>query len=83
MRHSGAKHVKISIEIDATLVRLEVADDGSGFNLDTAPKGLGIDGMRQRAAAIGARLRLVAGERGGTTVICECQQSPAAGTKSE
>ena len=39
LQHSGAKRVKISIEIDATLVRLEVADDGGGFDPATDAQG--------------------------------------------
>ncbi len=78
LQHSGAMRIKISIAIDRRLVRLEVADDGCGFDPRTTPKGLGIDGMRQRATAIGGRLRLLHSKHGGTTVVCECQQTAAA-----
>ncbi len=81
LQHSGAKRIKIHLEIDTQLVHLEVADDGCGFDPRTTPKGLGIDGMRQRAAAIGARLRLLSGKDGGTSVVCECQQ-PLVSTKT-
>jgi len=76
LQHSGAKHVGVSVLIDAKLVRLEVADDGHGFEPSTTPKGRGIDGMRQRATAIGGRLWLASGITGGTAVVCECQQPP-------
>ena len=65
-------------QIDAQLVRLEVADDGCGFDPGTAPKGLGIDGMRQRATAIGGRLTIANGAHSGSAVVCECQQPAVA-----
>jgi signal transduction histidine kinase len=83
LQHSGAKRIKIGIEIDARLVRLEIADDGRGFDASSTPKGLGIDGMRQRAAAIGGRLRFLDNEPGGTAVVCEVQQPAAPAKASE
>ena len=82
LQHSGAKSVRISLQIDAQLVRLEVTDDGCGFDPGTAPKGLGIDGMRQRATAIGGRLTVASGEQSGSAVVCECQQPAVAAGKS-
>ncbi len=83
LQHSGAKRINITIEVDARLVRLEIADDGRGFDPGTTPKGLGIDGMRQRSAAIGARLRFLDGAHGGTAVVCEVQQPAAPAKVSE
>ena len=83
LRHSGAKRIKLLIDINSKLVRLKVADNGSGFNARSTPKGLGIDGMRQRAAAIGGRLRLMNIKQGGTAVVCECQQLPATAHRAE
>ena len=79
LQHSGATRITISLEIDAQLVRLEVTDDGCGFDPRTTPKGRGLDGMRQRAAAIGGRLRVLKSKHGGTTLVCECPQPTATG----
>ena len=46
-----------------------VADDGSGFDLDTAKSaGRGLSGMRKRAEQLGANLRVERQNGGGTTV---------------
>jgi PAS domain S-box-containing protein len=79
LRHAGGKRIEISLEVGAKLVRLAVTDNGRGFDPRKAPKGLGIDSMRQRAAAIGGRLRLQNVKSGGTAVVCECHQPPAPG----
>jgi signal transduction histidine kinase len=53
---------------------LEVVDDGRGLAATTArPDAFGILGMRERAAAIGARLEIVSPP--GTTVRCEIEGS--------
>jgi two-component system sensor histidine kinase UhpB len=49
-------------------VELEVADDGSGFAFDKSQRGLGIDGMRERALLIGAALNVESRPGQGTTV---------------
>ncbi len=81
-RHAGGNHIEVTLDIGAKLVRLAIIDNGRGFNPRKAPKGLGIDSMRQRAAAIGGRLRLQNVKHGGTAVVCECRQLRAAAKKS-
>jgi PAS domain S-box-containing protein len=79
LRHSAGDRIRVTIAVDATLVRIEIADNGRGFDpRRSASEGLGLDSMRQRAAAIGARLRLRSAATGGAAVVCECPQSPAA-----
>ena len=76
--HAGASNIEIDMTVDALSVRIEVTDDGRGFVVDSAvPGGFGIETMRFRAAAIGARLLIAAKPGGGTAVTCECPQPPA------
>jgi len=75
LKHSNADNIEVTIQIDPTLVRIQVADNGRGLHPSGAEQtGFGIDGMRQRAATIGARLRVETGRRGGAAVVCECPQ---------
>ena len=75
LKHAGADHIKVSIQIDPTKVRIKVIDDGRGLTVSgAAPGGRGIDGMRQRASSIGARLRVETRHGGGAAVVCECPQ---------
>jgi signal transduction histidine kinase len=56
------------------LVRLEVADDGAGFDLAgtlRATRRLGLRSMRERAAALGGSLHIDTAPGRGTTVVAE------------
>ena len=61
-RHSQAKHIETELEYRATGLRVAVRDNGRGIvpqNLESKrDRHWGIQGMRERAERIGARLRL-------------------------
>jgi two-component system sensor histidine kinase UhpB len=69
VRHAGARTVRVRIERVADEVRLSISDDGLGLRArDAGSSGVGLQGMRERAANLGGRLE-VRGEPGcGTTV---------------
>jgi PAS domain S-box-containing protein len=80
LKHSNAEHIVVMLEIDSALIRIEVADDGTGFPQAAARfGGLGLDSMRYRAAAIGARLSIQNRDPHGVVVSCQCRQMPGAG----
>lgn len=68
VRHSGAATVRV--ELAGPPVRLQVLDDGRGFDPAAARPagGFGLAGMRQRADGVGARFRVDAGPGRGTCV---------------
>jgi two-component system, NarL family, sensor histidine kinase UhpB len=70
-RHSGAGHVEVSLEPCDSRVRLQVADNGSGFAFADEGKGLGLDGMRERALLVGGALEIDSRPGKGTTVRLE------------
>ena len=70
-RHSGAAHVEVSLEPRDSRVRLQVADNGSGFAFADEGKGLGLDGMRERALLVGGTLEIDSRPGRGTTVRLE------------
>ena len=77
MKHSRAPTVEVRLEVDTDAIRLRVLDDGVGPpGPASKSSGLGLQTMRDRAAAIGARLSVVARHEGGTAVICEAPQGP-------
>jgi PAS domain S-box-containing protein len=79
LKHSNAEHIVLMLEIDPARIRIEVADDGSGFPQSEARfGGLGLDSMRYRAAAIGAHLSIQNRDPHGVVVNCECRQMPGA-----
>jgi PAS domain S-box-containing protein len=84
LKHSGADNIEVTIQVDPGLVRIDVVDNGRGLRESGETEtGLGIDGMRQRAATIGARLWIEARSRGGTGVVCECPQRAPRGAPSK
>lgn len=55
VRHAGARHVSLSLEVGGDRATLRVADDGRGMDRARAasPHALGILGMTERARALG------------------------------
>ena len=47
---------------------LRVDDDGSGFDLDATPRGLGLTGMRERAVLAGGRVCVLSVPGEGTLI---------------
>jgi two-component system, NarL family, sensor histidine kinase UhpB len=70
VRHAGARKVRVRLESSPEQVVMEIADDGRGIppGMIHDPHSLGLVGMRERAAALGADFEVVAGPTGGTTV---------------
>ena len=62
-QHAGARNVRVDVERrgEGTVVR--VADDGEGFTSGDQPQGLGLTGMRERAALVGGNVE--SGSNGG------------------
>jgi two-component system sensor histidine kinase UhpB len=83
-RHSGASRIEVSLEPCAGKVRLQVADNGSGFAFAEEGKGLGLDGMRERALLVGGALEVDSRPGKGTTVRLEVPAGePAASAVDE
>jgi len=74
VRHSSARRIRIVLLTDATSARLEVFDDGVGFDPEaversrTALKG-GLLSMRERVALVDGGLEIKSAPRGGTTIV--------------
>jgi signal transduction histidine kinase len=70
-RHAAASHASVSLAASDSQVRLELSDDGRGF--DTARSGErghhGLPNMRSRAEALGARLEVESAPGSGTRII--------------
>jgi len=69
MKHAGAQRATVLLDEADGELRLEVSDDGVGFDEGAvASENLGIAGMRARAGLIGGLLSIGAREGGGTSV---------------
>jgi PAS domain S-box-containing protein len=70
-RHSRARHVNIAVGASGDKLWAEVSDDGRGFNPSKVNGGMGIMGMRERAGAVGGKLKIRSELGEGTTVSFE------------
>ncbi|MEQ1757232.1 MAG: two-component regulator propeller domain-containing protein [Vicinamibacterales bacterium] len=81
VRHAHAARVSVRIEIEAGLLRVDVIDDGVGFDAATVPEAGGAHGvanLRMRAKALGGRLEFGTGESGkGTRITFDVPRGPA------
>ena len=71
-KHARADHVDVLLERNAEHLSLIIEDDGIGFDPSSAEangQGLGLIGMRERAALIGADLQIESSPGRGTTII--------------
>ena len=69
-RHAVAKHVTVNLQADKNRLLLTIIDDGIGFDMAMLEdsEGLGVAGMRERAALLGGELDMEASTGKGTTV---------------
>jgi len=81
-RHAKATNVFISIKNDKKTFIMNIEDDGQGFDTATAfdnkrtGRGLGILGMKERAAQVNGRLLVCSAPGHGTIVLCTIPLSP-------
>lgn len=68
-RHSGAQTAALTLTYGSERVALEVIDDGSGFDPDTAQRGFGLDGMRSRATELGGDVTIARADPRGTRIL--------------
>ena len=69
LRHSGASAVSATLSFDAEGLRLEVQDDGRGFDPRTRHEGLGLLGIRERVHQLGGQLSIDTHIGGGTRML--------------
>lgn len=70
-RHADAGRAAVMLSVREGEVRLEIADDGRGFDPGEARAGThqGLSNMHDRAAGLGGRLELVSAPGAGTRII--------------
>ena len=68
-RYSNARRIAVTLSSDGYFLEVRVTDDGIGFDTSTtASRGLGLAGMRERAAILRAELSVESSPGQGTTV---------------
>jgi signal transduction histidine kinase len=75
-RHSGAKHVEVRLSSQDGICRLEVADDGRGFDFEGQFDQAALDASRKGPRVVQERLRLLGGN-------LEIESHPGRGARLE
>jgi signal transduction histidine kinase len=84
-KHAHASRVDVMLESNNGFVVLIVEDDGVGFDAEDVAmidQGIGLVGMRERAALIGAEFQLESKPGDGTAVFIRCASTDSASAES-
>jgi two-component system sensor histidine kinase UhpB len=68
MKHSRAGFARVSLVLSEDALKIEVLDDGEGFDPALASEGIGIIGMRERVFAVGGNINVESRPGEGTLV---------------
>ncbi|MDR1202972.1 MAG: sensor histidine kinase [Tannerellaceae bacterium] len=71
LRHAGASHIDVHLNMNEKTVYLSVVDNGCGFDPQTVSMGMGINNMRTRLLAFGGRIDIYSDQGKGTEVNIE------------
>ncbi|NYG07112.1 signal transduction histidine kinase [Phycicoccus badiiscoriae] len=67
LKHAHATRAWVDFSHDCGALRVQVRDNGSGFDVDAAPRH-GLMGLRDRVEALGGTMTVTSAHRAGTTV---------------
>jgi len=67
-RHSHCTRVAIKLDVQSSRLKLEIADNGTGFDDSVESEGHGLRSMKRRARALGGTLEFVVRPGVGTTI---------------
>lgn len=79
VRHGQPQTVTLRASVHGGVARLEVVDDGVGFDVEEAERkrpGMGLFTMRERASLVGGALEIQSERRRGTRVIATVPTTP-------
>ena len=68
-KYAKAENVSISMLKKENTIIVSISDDGVGFNKHQVKGGIGLKNMRERAAEIGATLKILSEKNEGTQIV--------------
>ncbi len=71
IKYSACKNLKISLTKEDDAIRMEIWDDGRGFDVTTIKSGNGLGNMGMRVNAMKGRLQITSTAVTGTCILCE------------
>jgi signal transduction histidine kinase/ligand-binding sensor domain-containing protein len=76
IRHAAARRIEIELRFEREQAQIFIRDDGRGFDQAATAGGFGLTSMRERAAHIGAALRVRSDALEGTSVTVTIPVAP-------
>jgi len=67
-KYAEARHVDVTLEASNGVLTFAIEDDGSGFDPGATPRGMGLQNMADRLAAVGRTLEIRSEPGRGTTI---------------
>lgn len=80
VRHASATRIRISLQQDHARLRLQIIDNGKGFDTQSPSPGSGLRNIRARVKEIGGSLAVNSTPEAGTTLLVILLRDPAGGT---
>jgi signal transduction histidine kinase len=71
VKHSGCTEAMIRLTMHSAMLRLELTDNGKGFDPAIPSEGHGLTSLRSRAAALGGVLAIVTAPGAGTAITLD------------
>jgi signal transduction histidine kinase len=68
-QHGGTDRARVEVTEDDENVRVQVSDEGRGFDPDARTEGFGLVGMRERVTLAGGKLEVRSSPDTGTTIV--------------
>ena len=69
IKYAYASTLEIRLSYQEKMFKMEIVDNGKGFDLHSKEMGIGIQSMRQRTNIINGTLEIVSAENAGTSVV--------------
>ncbi len=69
IKYSACKHITVDLNAEEGNYKIQVIDDGNGFEIQSVQKGYGLQNMQERADEIGATLEILSEKGKGTKII--------------
>jgi two-component system NarL family sensor kinase len=85
VRHAGVKTASIELIFSPEEIRLEVSDQGCGFDPSQAflpPRGFGLAAMRERVEAVGGEFEVISAPGAGARLVAHFPQNVQLGSKT-
>jgi signal transduction histidine kinase len=77
-KYAEASHVDVTLEASNGALTVAVEDDGDGFDPVATPRGMGLQNMTDRLAAVGGTLEIRSEPNHGTTIRGSLPVAPVA-----